>query len=263
MNAWTDEEGVTEPLSRVYFDPGADAALPEPCGHCLEHMAGLEEAIGYTFTDKRLLFKALTHSSYAHENEDARVRHNERIEFLGDAVLALVLADYLFRRFPFRWEGELTLMRSWLVSESSLVDVAQQINLSYYLFLGSGEDVSGGRERSALQADALEALIGSIYLDGGYRAAADLVVHLFADKFETVDTDKWQINVKNELQARVSSLPEYCVVAERGPEHMKEFEIEVRVDGTVLGSGTGSTKKEAEMHAAEAALAALEHKEEA
>jgi ribonuclease-3 len=240
--------------SGVYYDSAASAALPEPCPHCLERMAGLEEATGYTFRDKRLLFKALTHSSYAHENIHEGVRHNERIEYLGDAVLALVLSDYLFRRFPERWEGDLTLMRSWLVSESSLAEVAQTVNLSYYLLLGSGEDVSGGRERAALQADALESLIGSIYLDGGYQAVADVVLRMFTEKLKTVDTDKERINVKNELQAKLSTLPEYVVVDEWGPEHMKEFEIEVRIGGTCLGSGTGSTKKEAEMRAAEAAL---------
>jgi ribonuclease-3 len=247
--------------SGVYFDAAASAALPEPCPHCVEHMAGLEAAIEYVFEDKRLLFKALTHSSYAHENVREGVRHNERIEYLGDAVLALVLADYLFRRFPERWEGDLTLMRSWLVSESSLAEVAQEVNLSYYLLLGSGEDISGGRERAALQADAFESLIGSIYLDGGYEAVAEVVLRLFADKLMTVDSDKERINVKNELQAKLSALPEYVVIDERGPEHMKEFEVEVRTSGTCLGSGAGSTKKEAEMRAAEAALAALEDRE--
>jgi len=240
--------------------------MAEPCPKCLERMSGLEQELHYSFDDKRLLFKALTHSSYAHEHPRATMRHNERLEFLGDSVLGTILADYLFRNFTERWEGELTLMKSWLVSESSLASIARQVNLGYYMLLGTGEDTSGGRDRAALLADALEALIGAVYLDGGMDAATEMVMRLFGDRLHTVDMDKDRINYKNELQSVFHSRRrgglDYRVTSTHGPDHRKAFEVEVRSGGEMLGRGSGASKKEAEMSAAQDALLRLEHEEQ-
>ena len=220
------------------------------------------------FRDPSLLTRALTHRSYLNEHPEVSLEDNERLEFLGDSVLGAILADHLFRRFTGRWEGELTLMKSWLVSEPSLLAVAQQVNLGYYMLLGTGEDTSGGRERPALLADALEALIGAIYLDGGIEAANALVLRLFADQLATVESDKDRINYKNALQSIIHSHRrggiEYRIVSTHGPDHRKAFEVEARVGGTVLGRGMGASKKEAEMCAARDALHSLEleHQEE-
>lgn len=242
-------------------------AWNEPCDKCRERVRLLEQMIGYEFQRVQLLFKALTHSSYAHENARSGLRNNERLEFLGDAVLGLVLSEHLFRVFHDRWEGELSLMKSWLVSEANLAAIAHDINLGYYMFLGTGEETSGGRSRVALLADALEALIGAVYLDGGLPAARALVERLFADKLATVDSDKAQINYKNALQRtmhpRAQHELRYVVAAATGPEHNKQFTVEVRTRTHVLGRGTGSSKKEAEMNAARDALERLADEEPA
>jgi ribonuclease-3 len=235
--------------------------LCEPPEEHLNDLKRVERALGYTFGDKRLLYKALIHSSYINENQRDGIRHNERIEYLGDAVLSLILSEYLFRRYPERWEGDLSLMRSWLVSESSLASVARRIGLPEYIYLGNGEAGTGGRERSALHADALEALIGSIYLDGGCGEAARVVLNLFKEKLDKVDAEKERINSKNTLQYRLHAQyhadPEYQVVRTSGPDHMKKFEVVVQFDGKVLGHGEGYSKKEAEMNAASCALETL------
>ena len=237
-------------------------SLHEPCPKCLERITDLEHMLGYEFQNKALLLKALTHSSYAHENPRANLRHNERVEFLGDAVLDLLLVEHLFKRFAERWEGDLSLMRSWLASESSLADVAQSINLGGFLFLGVGEETSGGRNRQALLADGLEAVIGAIYLDADLETTRRVVEHLFATKLESVDEEKERVNYKNALQSRMSAAGrgalDYRLISTGGPEHMKRFEVVVCSKGAQLGRGTGSTKKEAEMQAACAALLALD-----
>jgi len=232
--------------------------LCDPPKESLGDLKRVERALDYSFDDKRLLYKALIHSSYINENPQDGARHNERMEYLGDAVLSLILTEYLFRRYPERWEGELSLMRSWLVSESSLASVAGELGLPEFIFLGNGEAGTGGRRRQALHADALEALIGSVYLDGGCGEATRIILRLFKEKLEKVDEEKEQINSKNTLQYRMHSLyhadPEYYVVNTSGPDHMKEFEVEVQYSDKVLGSGRGFSKKEAEMNAASNAL---------
>jgi len=226
------------------------------------HLREAEEALGYRFHDKRLLCKALMHSSYVNEHPTDGVRHNERVEFLGDAVLSLILSEYLFRHYPDRWEGELSLMRSWLVSEATLARIAQSIKLPAFILLGNGEDTTGGRERTSLHADVLEALIGSVYLDGGGTEATRIILRLFKDMLRCVDEEKESINCKNALQAKLHSIyhmePEYRIIRTEGPDHMKQFDVEVRINGTVLGSGSGFSKKEAEMNAAAMALEYIE-----
>ena len=236
--------------------------LPEPDIEALKRISQLEKKINYKFKLKKLAFKALVHSSYANENSELKIRHNERLEFLGDSVLALVLADDFFNRFTNKREGELSLMLSWLGSESHLTEVAKTINLGDYIFLGVGETKSGGKKRSSLLTDTLEAVIGSIYIDGGFLAVRKVIIKLFDAGLKTVEKDKNQINCKNDLQSILHSRrmpdPIYKIVSTSGPEHNKTFEVEIRVNNNVLGSGKGLSKKEAEMNAATAAIEKLE-----
>ena len=228
--------------------------LPEPDVKACETITSLEEKIKYKFRLKKIIYKALIHSSYANEHSELKIKHNERLEFLGDSVLSLILAEEFFNRFPNKREGELSLMLSWLGSESYLTEVARTIELGEHIFLGEGEKRSGGRNRPSLLTDALEALIGAIYIDGGFASAKKVVLSLFADGLESVEKDKNQINCKNELQTLLHKrrMPEpiYKVVAADGPDHKKTFEVEVSVNGKLLGRGKGLTKKEAEMNAA-------------
>jgi len=238
------------------------AYLQEPDETALKKILKFEKVISYKFKLKKLIYKALIHSSYANEKSELKLRHNERLEFLGDSVLALVLADYFFNRFIKKREGELSLMLSWLGSESNLAEVAKSINLGYYIFLGVGENNSGGRNRSSLLADALEAVIGSIYIDGGFLAARKVIIKLFDSGLETVEQDKNQINCKNDLQSLIHHRkmpdPVYNIISTTGPDHNKTFEVEVKVNNLAIGFGKGSTKKEAEMNAAADAIEKLE-----
>ena len=233
--------------------------IPDPCPACRERMALLEKMLGYRFDEPRFLLKALTHASYAHENPGQGIRDYQRLEFLGDAVLGLALSHYLFTRYPREPEGELSLMRSWLASEQTLADIAAQIELGTYILLGTCENTPDGRSRSSLLEDVLEAVVGSVYLDGGFDAAQRVIIDLYGDRLDIALVEKEEINAKNILQARVhtrtGSDPVYVVVSEDGPEHNKVFTIEARAVDEVLGIGTGTSKKEAEMNAARDALA--------
>jgi len=243
-------------------DDQNEQILIEPCWKCLGHLANLEKAIEYCFKDKKLLLKALTHTSYAHENVSEFIAHNERLEFLGDSALGLVIAEYLFERFPERREGKLSLMKSWLESETQLALVANEIELGSYLFLGVGEEKSSGRKRTALLADALEALIGAVYLDGGIHAAKNLILRLFENYLEEIDAEAKKINYKNllqmKLQRKKKGIPEYFLSSSEGPDHDKQFIVEVKLGEKILGKGQGKSKKEAEMYAAEKALELFE-----
>lgn len=219
-------------------------------------MRKLEEFFGLTFDDKDLLETALTHSSYANEHN---TESNERLEYMGDAVLDLLMGEYLYKKFPKRQEGSLTKMRAKNVCESALVEYAKRCDLKDYLLLGKGEEMSGGRNRSALQADAFEALLGAIYLDKGLeevRKVFDKVV------VPTVESDKVDnfVDYKSYLQELVQSdkrTLEYKVVDEQGPSHDKTFVTRVYMDDILMGEGAGKTKKESEQHAAETALKKL------
>lgn len=219
-------------------------------------MRKLEEFFGLSFDNTDLLETALTHSSYANEHN---TESNERLEYMGDAVLDLLMGEYLYKKFPKRQEGALTKMRAKNVCESALVEYAKRCNLKDYLLLGKGEEMSGGRNRSALQADAFEALIGAIYLDKGLeevRKVFDKVV------VPTVESDKVDnfVDYKSYLQELVQSdkrTLEYKVVDEQGPSHDKTFVTRVYMDDILMGEGAGKTKKESEQHAAETALKKL------
>lgn len=218
----------------------------------------LQSKIGYRFRNADLLRQALTHKSYSNEQTGQSGAHNERLEFLGDAVLDLVVSDLLFRRFPALPEGELTRIRAEVVREPVLAAAGRALGLGECLLLGRGEEKSGGRAKDSLLADAVEALLGALFRDGGLAAAAALIESRFADGLE--DSARRKIGVDHKtrlqevLQARSGRPPEYHLVHAEGPDHERLYTVEVQFAGQTLGRGRGRTKKAAEQEAAEAAL---------
>ena len=219
----------------------------------------LEVAIGYRFKNITLLQNALTHSSYANEYWHDSLKSNERLEFLGDSILGMVVAEYLYRNFPDRLEGELTRMRADMVCETSLARIAERVNLGAYLLLGHGEEQGGGRKRPSILADAVESVIAASFLDGGMSAAEELI-HRFV--LSNVPTGKlnnldYKTSLQEMVQQKKNQQLNYRLVGERGPDHDKEFTIEVLLNGIVVGKGIGSSKKRAEQDAARVAIATL------
>ena len=221
-------------------------------------MNELEEKLGYRFKNRGLLEHAMTHSSYANEHRGAGLTSNERLEFLGDSVLGLVVADYLYKKHPDMPEGELTRTRAALVCEGSLHEAAKSLGLGRWLRLGKGEDAGGGRRRPSILADATEAMLAAVYLDGGMEAVRPIIRALILDKEQEKAADR---DYKTALQELVQRTPgaavSYALVRESGPDHCRSFEMEASVDGKVIGEGAGRTKKEAEQMAAKAALERL------
>jgi ribonuclease-3 len=218
-------------------------------------MKSIEQAIGYQFKNQEYLRIALTHSSYANENKDFGT-HNERQEFLGDAVLSIIVSDYIFRHLSVP-EGELTKIRASLVCEGALANFAKQIDLGSALYLGRGEEHNGGRTRPSILADAFEALIAAIYLDGGIEEARRFVLPFVIDLADhATGTDLH--DYKTQLQEIVQQNPEervrYVLVGEEGPDHDKRFTVEVHLNSNVIGRGVGRSKKTAEQQAAREAL---------
>ncbi len=222
--------------------------------------AELEQKIGYAFQDKNLLIQAMSHSSYANEHRSQGVHDNERLEFLGDAVLEVISSDFLYRSYPDLQEGDLTKLRSSLVCEPTLALSAKEFNLNEYLLLGKGEEHTGGRMRDSLISDALEALIGAIYLDGGIEPADTFIKRFILTDIEHKKLFYDSKTVLQEIVQRDFRQEEmkYAVVGEEGPDHAKIFRVEVSVGGRVAGSGSGSTKKAAEQEAAYQAIQKLE-----
>ncbi len=226
-------------------------------------MEELEERIGYVFRNKKLLKQALTHSSFANEQKINKWEDYERIEFLGDAVLELVSSDYLYRMNARLSEGELTKLRSSMVCEPALAYCARDIELGQFIFLGKGEESTGGRKRDSITSDVMEAVIGAIYLDGGLDCA-----RAFIDRFVLSDLEDKQLfyDSKTILQERVQKDGEgrlhYVLVEESGPEHDKLFRVEAMIDDRKVGEGSGRTKKHAEQQAAYQALVSRYRKEQ-
>ncbi len=221
-----------------------------------------EGAIGYVFREPALLEEALTHRSYVNEVRPKRGRDNERLEFLGDAILALLISHYLTTAFPDDTEGELSKKKAALVSEQSLAAAARRLNLGRYLRLGRGEERTQGREKSSLLANVFEAVIAAVYLDGGLDPAQSLaqraMVEVMKELHETsgVEYSKdYKTRYQEWCQKRFETLPRYVTIRESGPDHEKTFEVQVTVMGDVIGLGVGRTKKEAEQMAAKHALA--------
>jgi ribonuclease-3 len=218
----------------------------------------IQKNIGYFFDDERLLINALVHSSFAHEYKDAPISHNERLEFLGDAVLNLIICHYLMNKYPGYREGNLSALKSYLVSEVVLARVAQGINLGDYLLLGKGEEQTQGRKKSSLLADALEALIAAVYLDGGLEPARLFVINQFSDQLEKAHAQRRLPDYKSLLQeytqARFNCRPKYELVNQQGPAHKRIFEVKLSVNNQVWARGCGRSKKEAETEAARKAI---------
>jgi ribonuclease III len=225
------------------------------------HLQKLQKTIGYTFKNLDLLNEAITHPSIAHEHGAQNGHHNQRMEFLGDAVLQVVLTDRIYKLYTDYPEGKLTQVRAHLANRHTLFRRAKAIDLGEHLLLGKGEESSGGRERLSNLADAYEALLGAIYLDGGLRATRKFILTQFADEFANIKQAAPRQNPKGRLQellqAHSPNGPTYRVIRESGPDHSKFFETVVEWEGREIGRGEGSSKKQAETIAAEAALAAL------
>ena len=222
-------------------------------------MKALEDNLGYHFKNRGLLEHALTHSSYANEHRSEGVTSNERLEFLGDSVLGMVVAEYLFHKHPNMPEGELTRTRAALVCEGSLYEVARSLDLGRCLRLGKGEAAGGGRERPSILADATEATLAAVYLDGGIDAVRPIIQAFILDKEreKAVDRD-YKTALQELVQRRPGQSIAYRLVNEMGPDHARVFVMEVSIGGEVAGQGRGHTKKEAEQRAAKAALDKLQ-----
>lgn len=224
----------------------------------LQVMKELEEKIGYVFADKNLLALALTHSSYANEIKKKSHANNERLEFLGDAVLDMIVSEYMFVHFPEMPEGELTKLRAAVVCESSLAGLARKFQLGDFIQLGKGEETTGGRGRDSILADAFEAVIGAVCLDGGVEAVRAYVLHFMVAQIDHTKSNFKNLDCKTHLQEviqKISKIPlQYEIVDEQGPDHNKMFVSIVSHEGRVLGKGTGKSKKEAEQNAANNAL---------
>ena len=221
-------------------------------------MEELEQKIGYRFRDRGLLRQALTHSSFANEQKINRYPDYERLEFLGDAVLELVSSDFLFHENPQMPEGKLTKLRSSMVCEPALAYCARELTLGEYILLGRGEEAAGGRKRDSITSDVMEALIGALYLDGGFAAAHDFI-HRFvlSDLEHKILFYDSKTVLQETVQATEGSVLSYELTGETGPDHDKEILVEVSIDGKVMGSGRGRTKKAAEQQAAYEALLRL------
>ena len=215
----------------------------------------LEQTIGYQFTAKSLLEQAITHSSYANEKHLGKLGCNERLEFLGDAVLELISSDFLYKKFRNNQEGELTKKRASMVCEKSLAYCAREFGLPEFILLGRGEEMMGGRKRDSIVSDALESLIGAMYLDGGFEPAKDFVLKFILNDIEHKQLFYDSKTILQEIVQEKGIQPvEYILTGESGPDHDKQFTVSVQVNGQVVGNGTGHTKKAAEQAAAYQAI---------
>ncbi len=216
-----------------------------------EDLSKLEKTIEYYFKSKDYLKQAMIHSSYSNEHHIDKLKNNERLEFLGDAVLEIVISEFLFHTYKEKPEGELTKMRASMVCEQTLTFCTKEIELGKYLLLGKGEDLSGGRERDSIVSDAMEALIGAIYLDGGFRAAKQ-----FIDRFILNDIEHKQLFYDSKtilqeiVQSQYTETLGYDLIKEEGPDHDKHYEVNAFIGKKVIGTGRGRTKKAAEQEAA-------------
>ena len=217
-----------------------------------------EKSLSLDFNDKLLIQRALTHKSYPNENRRLNLKDNERLEFLGDSVLSLSVSTYIFNKFSDFPEGELAKMRAVIVSAPILAEVAKRIELGQFLFLGKGEEMTGGRERDSILADTMEAIFGALYLDQGFTAAADFILELL--KIDIINVAEgnhiqdYKTMLQEVIQENGNLRPEYEVIDEEGPDHNKTFIVAVKLKEDSLGSGQGSSKKEAEQEAAKVAL---------
>ncbi len=223
-----------------------------------------QKRVAYHFNNVDLLQESLTHKSFVNENPELNLKDNERLEFLGDAVLSLSISTFLIINFPHLSEGELSRFKSNIVSEPSLYKIAINLEIGHYLLLGRGEEQTGGRKKESLLANAVEAVIAAIYLDGGFFSADEFIKMNFSGDLTTIVTEGISVDYKTDLQEFCQGqglpLPVYRVLKEIGPDHKKTFEIELAIDGVTYGTGTGKSKKESEQKAAKEALKNLTNK---
>ncbi|HKD19782.1 MAG TPA: ribonuclease III [Thermoanaerobaculia bacterium] len=227
-----------------------------------EATSAFQQTLGYTFRDRDLLERALTHKSYSNENREARSPNNERLEFLGDAVLGFVVGELIYRSFPNLQEGALSKIKAHLVSASMLSTKARNLGIGRFLRMGAGEARSGGAEKSSLLADAFEAVVAAVYLDGGLAATEELLQRVFGPEVSGIDIGDLSFHdYKTTLQETAQSLglplPEYRVIEESGPDHEKAFVVELAWDGDPFARGVGPSKREAQRKAAKEALKKL------
>lgn len=231
----------------------------------------LQEKLSYRFKQADLLRQAITHKSYLHENRDQVQQENERLEFLGDAVLDLVVAELLIKRFPEATEGELSKAKAKLVSEPMLSQIARQIEMGRFVLLGKGEELTQGREKASILADTLEAVIAALYLDGGLSVAESFVARCFERPIRDLAEPRgaeslmrpyfdYKTSLQELCQKEFETLPAYELLRESGPDHEKLFEVQLSIAGRIISQGVGRTKKEAEQQAAKEALKQLEKK---
>lgn len=222
---------------------------------------GLEEKIGYTFKDKQLLIKALSHSSFANElkSKNIKAECNERLEFFGDSILSLTVSEYLYTNYPELPEGELSKVRAGTVCEKALSKFAKEIELGKYLFLGHGEDITNGRERPSILADAFEAVLGAMYIDGGIEPIKSFLLPFASKEIEQIlirgNTKDYKSMLQQFVQQEKGDVLEYKIVNEYGPAHDRIFETEATLNNNVIGKGIGKSKRESEQNAAKEALA--------
>ena len=218
-----------------------------------------QNKIGYKFKNEKLIIEALSHSSYANESKKQR-KSNERLEFLGDSVLSVIVSDYIFEHFKHLPEGELTKLRASLVCEQALFDFSKKIDLGEYIFLGKGEEITGGRERPSIVSDAFEAVIAAIYLDGGLDVATKYVLSFIPEDIKPHSVVSF-VDYKTALQEIIQKNPEekveYVLTDESGPDHDKKFTVNVMLNSNVIGTGIGKSKKSAEQNAAKEALSLM------
>jgi ribonuclease III len=224
----------------------------------IRNIQGITEKLGYVFKKQAFLEEALTHKSYHHENRASASSHNERLEFLGDAVFGMIIVEYLYlqeKKYP---ESVLAKIKSYLVSETVLAEIASSLQLGKYLLLGKGEESTGGREKKSILANAMESVIGAIYLDSGYETAKKVILNFFLEKIDRAVESGEFFDYKTELQERTQSLygilPEYRVIRQQGEEHKRLFTVAVYLNSEELGTASGRRKKEAENLAAKKAL---------
>lgn len=222
------------------------------------HLKEIASKLGLEFPSEKLFNQSLTHSSYVNEFKKNELSDNERLEFLGDAVLKLVISEYLYKKYPDKAEGDLTKIRGAVISDAYLVNIARDLELGKYILLGKNEKASGGDKKKSNTANALEAIIGVIYLEFGIEKSKEIIIKLMSDSIEKTSAQDFIIDYKSALQEYTqknkNSLPYYSVVKELGPKHRKIFWIEVKIENMPYGLGRGHTKKEAEQKAAKKAL---------
>jgi len=225
------------------------------------HFNKLEKKLGYTFKDTTLLYQAFQHASYVNEKGDEGLKDNERLEFLGDAVLDLAVSHILMDHFPEIDEGDLSRYRSMIVDEQGLCAAASNLKLGDYILLGKGEERTNGRKKPSILANTMEALLGAIYLDAGYDQALQIVQSIFSSSLKRIDRPEMAHDFKSRLQEftqKVSrTMPKYRLIKEKGPPHDRRFIVEISYEGKTLAQGEGRSKKEAEQHAAREALLCL------